>query len=203
MASPSSPHPPRALPASRPRNRRRTRSSRADGRDRARNHRSIHHPHEKPRPVVLPRQVDDRVVGEEDPYKAPFPGPLFVPPRPDLPPASENLDDVASLAAPSPARRPHDPHASVMVLQLDRLPPGMGRLPAGVVTLHIRGPREPGSTQQVIQDLYSRLARREKWLLETLGPQGVAVYLRDAHLHKSPPSRERQSRGMRNPRPRI
>src|SRR5215212_3492623 len=79
----------------------------------------------------------------------------------------------------------------------------MGCLPAGAAIFHLRGPREPGGPQQVIHDPPPRLTGREQRLLETLGPQGVAVYLRDARLHRSPPSGERLSRGMRNPRLQI
>jgi hypothetical protein len=50
----------------------------------------------------------------------------------------------------------------------------------------------------MIQDRQPGLTGREQRLLETLGPQRVAVYLRDARLHLSPPSGERLSRGMRN-----
>src|SRR5919112_441479 len=103
-----------AVPAaSRPRTRRKNRSWRAGGR---RNSWSIRRPDEKPSFAVLPCQVDHGAVGEQHPEQLPVRRPLLVPPRPDLPPAAEDLDDAPLPAAPPSARRPGDPHASVTVL---------------------------------------------------------------------------------------
>src|SRR5215218_3110721 len=151
--------------------------------------------------AVLPRQVDHRAVREEHPEEAPVRRPLLVPPRPDLPPAAEDLDDSPLPAAPPSARRPGDPHESVTVLYVNRFPPGVGGLSSPALCL--RSPREPGRLQQVIQDLEPRFPGREQRLLEALGPGRVAVYLRDVRLHKTPPSGERPSRGMGNPQDRI